>query len=100
VNIIQSNKGCYEIVKERLLQDRAYQLVRCSLPDANPRTRRRVLAELLERRKTIGLIEWWTRGSIVRKPWRQFYGIAIEDIFFKIRVTRECENHLTARTAL
>jgi hypothetical protein len=83
VNMTQSTKSCCEIVDERLSQDRAYMLVRCSLPDANLKTRRRVLAELLERRNTVGLIEWWTRGSIVRKPWGQFYIIVIADVSSK-----------------
>jgi hypothetical protein len=80
VNIIQSNKGCCETVKERLMEDRAYQLVKCFLPNANLGTRRRVIAELLKRDKTIGLIEWWTRGSIARKPWREFYVIVIQNL--------------------
>ncbi len=79
VSSAKSNKECYEVVKEWILEDRLYQLVRCSLPDANRRTRRKVLSELLERRATIGLIEWWIRGSIARKPWREFYVIVIED---------------------
>jgi hypothetical protein len=80
VNMTQSSRSCYETIDKKLSQDRVYLLVRCSLPDANLKTRRRVLAELLERRNIIGLIEWWTRGSIARKPWREFYVIVIEDI--------------------
>jgi len=80
VNMTQPSMNCCATVGERLSEGRAYLLVRCSLPDANPRTRRRVLTELLERRYTIGLIEWWTHGSIARKPWREFYVIVIQDI--------------------
>jgi hypothetical protein len=44
------------------------------------KARRTILENSLNMKNAIGFIEWWDRGSIARKPWREFYVIVIQDI--------------------
>lgn len=74
------SKISYEIVGERISQGRVYRLVKCSFPDVNARARKRILEKYLDTNGAIGLIEWWTRGSIARRPWRMFYVILVLDV--------------------
>lgn len=74
-----TNQGIlsYEIVNEWVLQNRTYKLLKFSLPNVSARTRRIILERVLNELGAIGLIEWWLRGSIVKKPRQHFYGIVI-----------------------
>ena len=56
----------YRIIDQRVTSDRA-------------RARRRILKRVLEDNDALGLIEWWERGSIVKKPRSHFYAVMIVD---------------------
>ena len=67
----------YAIVARKNSKDRIYLLLRFSLSRGSTTARRRFLKRFMEKRNAIGLIEWWTKGSIVKKPNLQFYGILV-----------------------
>lgn len=76
-NVNKPSMVYHEIVVERHSEDRTYQLVKFSLPDIGRKGRRDAIEELLSRNDAIAAVEWWTKGSIVNKPWEQFYIVLI-----------------------
>lgn len=52
-------------------------MVRFSLSKRDAKMRKRVMEEILDKSGAIGLIEWWLKDSIVRKPKWEFLGILV-----------------------
>jgi len=67
----------YEVVSAKRVGTLGYQLVKFSLPEMSRSKRSEALHKVLEETHAKALIEWWSRGSIVNKPRRQFYCILI-----------------------
>jgi hypothetical protein len=66
-----------EVIREDVRDDRIYQLVRFSLPDVSSRKRTLIIHDFLNQANAIGLMEWWTGGSIVKKPRRDFQAVLV-----------------------
>jgi hypothetical protein len=80
MRVAKTSKGMTapcEIIGKRVLQERIYLLVRCSLPEMSAKARRKVLESYSDRKNAIGFIEWWDRGSILTKPREEFYVIVV-----------------------
>jgi hypothetical protein len=69
----------YYQVSERTSQGRVYRLLRMSIPKTSKEKRRRILDEILNEEKAIGIVEWWTRGSIIHKPKTEFQILVITE---------------------
>lgn len=67
----------YEVAARKIANDRVYLLLRFSFLKDAKITRKRILEKFIDETNAIGMIEWWTRGSIVKKPQLQFYGILV-----------------------
>jgi hypothetical protein len=67
----------YEVVEQKFSNGRLCKLVKIALPPVSTRMRRRILEGFLDGTKALGMIEWWARGSLARRPWRNFYVIII-----------------------
>jgi hypothetical protein len=67
----------YDVIFQKRTTSRVYRLVKLSLPNVSTNQRKRVIETLLDGRGAIGLIEWWMRGSIVKKPKWQFYCLLV-----------------------
>ena len=67
----------YQVVNQKVMESRIYQLVRFSLSEVSTGKRRRIVQTILSESGAIGLIEWWTKGSIVKKPKSHFYAILV-----------------------
>jgi hypothetical protein len=67
----------YTVIQHRILNGRDYQLLKITLPSVGRKTRIKMLESFLEDKDAIGIIEWWSHGSIAEKPWREFYIILI-----------------------
>lgn len=62
----------YEVLAQRSLRSRTYRVLRFSLSKMSSGMRKKILDKILDEKRTIGTIEWWTQGSIVRKPKAHF----------------------------
>jgi len=62
----------YDVLAEKSSETRMYKLLRLSLTKTSNEVRKKILDDILHEEKTIGTIEWWTRGSIVHKPKAKF----------------------------
>lgn len=60
-----------------MIGSRIYQLVRFSISEVSTDKRNKIIQAVLDESGAIGLIEWWTKGSIVQKPKSQFYAILV-----------------------
>ena len=67
----------HEIKERWFSNDRIYQLERISLPAVGATARRRMLEEVMDSTGAIGMVEWWSCGGIMQKPWRDFQVILI-----------------------
>jgi len=65
------------IIHEQKRDNRVYQLIQFSLPDIGPKRRSSLIADLLNKPRSIGIMEWWERGSIINKPKRDFMAILV-----------------------
>lgn len=73
----KTSKVSYEIEAELVSLSRIYQLVRFSFPEMSKDARNRTLGRFIDETDAIGLVEWWERGSIIKKPRLRFYAIVI-----------------------
>ena len=67
----------YEVLSTRFHKNRIYQLVSLYLPTRGRKNRKNILDALLKDIGAIGSIEWWVKGSIVKKPKSSFNLILI-----------------------
>jgi hypothetical protein len=67
----------YQIVNTKTLNNRVYQLVEVSSRSTNRENRSKSLRNMLNKTGAIGLIEWWAKGSIIKKPKQRFRCILI-----------------------
>jgi hypothetical protein len=67
----------YQVVNTKTINNRVYQLVEVSSPSTNRETRSKSLRKMLNKTGAIGLIEWWAKGSIIKKPRERFRCILI-----------------------
>ena len=67
----------YRILDTKVTNSRTYALVKFSLPDSSTKKRKETLEKIIQETGSIGLMEWWTKGSIVHKPRSNFYGILV-----------------------
>ncbi|MEM2507504.1 MAG: hypothetical protein QXR45_14160 [Candidatus Bathyarchaeia archaeon] len=67
----------YRVVSVKIVNDRIYQLIEISSQFSNREERADFLQKLVETTGAIGLIEWWPKGSIVKKPRNVFRCILI-----------------------
>ena len=58
----------YRVVSVKIVNNRIYQLIEISSQFSNREERANFLQKLIENAGAIGLIEWWPKGSIVKKP--------------------------------
>jgi hypothetical protein len=75
--VIRQELPNYQVVDTKTLNNRVYQLVEVSSPSKNRATRSESLRKMLNKTGAIGLIEWWAKGSIIRKPKERFRCILI-----------------------
>jgi len=62
----------FELMGTRVNNQRVYQLVRFALSRRSLSNRRRIMDWILQCPEAIGVIEWWVKGSITRKPLWEF----------------------------
>lgn|GEM_PF-6764050 len=67
----------YQVVGVKIINNRIYQLIEISSQFSNREERANFLQKLVENTGAIGLIEWWPKGSIVKKPRNMFRCILI-----------------------
>jgi hypothetical protein len=67
----------YQVVNTKTINNRVYQLVEVSSPPTNRENRSKSLRKMLNNTGAIGLIEWWAKGSIIKKPRERFRCILI-----------------------
>jgi hypothetical protein len=75
--ITQHKLPDYQVVNTKTINNRVYQLVEVSSPSTNRETRSKSLRKMLNKTGAIGLIEWWAKGSIIKKPRERFRCILI-----------------------
>ena len=73
----QLTPSFYDVLDEKITQSRTYQLIRFSIPKQSSKIRRRIMEKILDESDAIGLIEWWSKGSIIHKPKWEFYSILV-----------------------
>jgi len=62
----------YRVINTKVVGGRVYQLIEVVSPSKSSKERSNFLYRLLEESGAMGLIEWWTKGSIIKKPKRRF----------------------------
>lgn len=67
----------YNILSTKFCENRVYHLISLTLPKMSKPKRKKILEVFLERTGAIGSFEWWTHGSILRKPVTTFELILI-----------------------
>lgn len=67
----------YRVLNTKVVNSRVYQLIEVISPSKSSKERSNFLHKLLEETRAVGLIEWWTKGSIIKKPKRQFLCVLI-----------------------
>lgn len=67
----------YRVISEKVVPGRVYKLIEVTSSSTYSKTRSNFLHKLMERANAIGLIEWWEKGSIVRKPQNRFFCVLI-----------------------
>lgn len=61
----------------KVVGNRVYKLIRVVSSFKSSKKRSDFLHRLLEQNRAVGLIEWWTNGSIIKKSKRQFLCVLI-----------------------
>jgi hypothetical protein len=78
-----SKNFSWRMVSEWSSQNRLYRWIELSLPRISKEKRRKILDTVLDDNASaigfnpVGLMEWWTKGSIVSKPTQKFFIIVI-----------------------
>lgn len=67
----------YEIVSEKNANNTTYKLVKNRLLEVSREKRKKILESIMDKEHAFGLIEWWSKGSIVSKPRKEFYIILL-----------------------
>jgi hypothetical protein len=67
----------YRVINTKVVNSRVYQLIEVVSPSKSSKSRSNFLHRLLEETRAIGLIEWWTKGSIIGKPKEHFLCVLI-----------------------
>jgi len=70
----------YSIISEKHSKERIYKFLRFSLSQTSNVARKKIINKILDRERSVGIIEWWTGGSIVHKPKSEFQAILISEI--------------------
>ena len=68
----------YRVLDRKVIDGTIFRLVNVSLPEmTSRRTRKRILEGIMEEEDAYGMIEWWTKGSIVKKNMTDFHAILL-----------------------
>lgn len=67
----------WRVINAKVVDKRVYKLIEVISASESSKARSNFLHRLLEETRAVGLIEWWTKGSIIKKPKGQFLCVLI-----------------------
>lgn len=67
----------WRVINTKVVGSQVYQLIEVVSPSKSSKERSSFLYRLLEETRAVGLIEWWTKGSIIKKPKGQFLCVLV-----------------------